>query len=93
MLRVEKTSYAYRTLAGIALKTDETATAITFLDQAFAISPSPAERLETGYTLAFIYAKNGKWDLARRKAQELLMIDPEYSPARTLLRNLQKSKQ
>lgn len=88
-LDVEKTVFAYRTLGMLAL---EPAVAVGFLENAFLLSRSQREKVETGYLLANAYFRGNQKEKAVRQLETVLAIDPRFTPAKELLTRITSAK-
>jgi tetratricopeptide (TPR) repeat protein len=88
-LKIERTTFANRSLGTLLVDGGKLDSAITFLEQAFALSQSKKEQAENGYLLAFAFYRSGKTQQAATQLQRVLSIDSEFKPAQQLLRRLE----
>jgi len=84
-LDVERTVYAYKALGSLSVDSGAMTEAISFLENAFALSATVSERSETGYMLALAYGRSKMNNRAVGLLQEVLSINPQFKPARDLL--------
>lgn len=89
-LALEETVFARRSAGSILLDGGDAAAAVAHLERAWALSATRQERNENGYLLALAFSRAGMADRARTQLQTLLTADPDYAPARALLRRLER---
>jgi tetratricopeptide (TPR) repeat protein len=89
-LEIEETAFGRRALGSILLDAGKTAEAVPFLERAWAIAGTRDERCENGTVLALAYSRLGEKQRAIAQLQTVLSANPDYAPARGLLRKLQQ---
>jgi tetratricopeptide (TPR) repeat protein len=91
-LEVEQTTYAYRTLGGLAVDGGMPREAITYLEKAFALSKTVKERTDNGYLLALAFKRAEMPQQAIAQLQHVVDINPNFRPAKELLRRMSQEK-
>jgi tetratricopeptide (TPR) repeat protein len=89
-LQIEPTRYASHALGTIDINENRIDSAVALLGEAVSLSRSPAERAESGTTLAIAYVRNGMADRAVEQLRTILAETPRYGPALKLLAQIER---
>ena len=91
-LEVEQTTYAYRTLGGLAVDNGMPREAIRYLEKAFALSKTLKEKTDNGYLLALAFKRAEMPKQAVAQLQRVVDINPNFRPGKELLRRMNQEK-
>ena len=91
-LDVERTAYANKALGAIAVDAGKPQDALPYLKEAYMLSSTDKERYENAYLLALAYNRLNRRQEAIAQLENVLRLQPSFSPARELLNRLTARK-
>lgn len=91
-LAIEKTFYACKQLGAIYMDQSKPQEAVVYLDDAIRLGENTQQRSEAGYLLALAYLRQSHAERAERALNEVLHINPGFTPARELLNRIKQSR-
>jgi len=91
-LDVERTAYANKALGAIAVDAGRPQDALPYLNDAYMLSSTDKERYENAYLLALAYNRLNRSQEAIAQLQNVLRLQPNFSPARELMNRLTAPK-